>query len=100
MLLAFLLGSTANELVLPIGIMILTGGGWSVAESGSGMLLYNLSRSQGLCTMIFMLFHWPCTTTLWTVYKESRSLPYTILAWLLPTAVGVLLCIGTNWILH
>lgn len=95
-LLAFLLGSPANELVIPIAIMILAGGGsWSSAggESVSATLLHmGFTRQQGICTMIFMLFHWPCTTTLWTVYKETRSLLYTCLAWLLPTAVGVVLC--------
>ena len=103
MLLAFVLGSPANELVLPISIMILAGGGWSVAESGNTetmSLLYGLSRSQSLCTMIFMLFHWPCTTTLMTIYKETKSILYTALSWVIPTGVGALLCLLINMIFH
>ncbi len=103
MLLAFLLGSPANELVLPIALMILAGGGWSTAGSGNtGELLsaMGMSGRQWLCTMIFMLFHWPCTTTLITVYKETKSLSYTALAWAIPTGVGVLLCMALNLILH
>ena len=102
MLLAFVLGSPANELVLPIGIMILAGGGWSAAESGNaGELLtgYGLSLRQCICTMIFMMFHWPCTTTLITVYKETKSIPYTALAWAIPTGVGAFLCLLINLIL-
>lgn len=101
MLLAFILGSPANELVLPISVMILVGGGWSAVESGTAgelSVLYGLSRGQCLCTMIFMLFHWPCTTTLITVYKETKSIPYTALSWAIPTGVGVLLCLLINLI--
>lgn len=98
MLLAFLLGSPANEMVLPIAIMILVGGGWSA--TGEMLSDIGLSLGQSICTMVFMLFHWPCTTTLWTIYKETKSLPHTFLAWLLPTTVGALLCMLINLILH
>ncbi len=103
MLLAFLLGSTANELVLPIALMIIAGGGWSTAAGGNtGELLsaFGMTWGQCLCTMIFMLFHWPCTTTLITVYKETKSVGYTALAWAIPTGVGILLCMILNLILH
>lgn len=97
MLLAFIIGSPANEVVLPIGIMILTGRGWG----GSELLLSGASFSVGqcLCIMAFTLFHWPCTTTLLTIYKETKRLSYTILGWVLPTAVGVLLCLIINLLL-
>ncbi len=101
MLLAFILGSPANELVLPIAIMVLAGGGWNATGSvDTGELLtgYGLTLKQCLCTMVFMLFHWPCTTTLITIYKETRSLPYTALAWAIPTGVGVFLCLLMNMI--
>lgn len=90
-LLAFLLGSPANELVLPIGLMILSGGGWSSGEE-YGVLLSQGGLRLWLCTGMFMLFHWPCTTTLRTVYRETHSLRWTAVAWLLPTAVGLSLC--------
>ncbi len=103
MLLAFLLGSPANELVIPIWIMVMTGGGWGFggAEISTQALTdLGLTAGQGLCTMVFMLFHWPCTTTLWTIYKETKRLSYTLLAWALPTGVGVVLCILVNLLLH
>ncbi len=97
MLLAFIIGSPANEVVLPMGIMILTGSGWG----GTELLLPGASFSVGqcLCIMAFTLFHWPCTTTLLTIYKETKRLSYTILGWVLPTAVGVLLCLIINLLL-
>ena len=94
-LLAFLLGSPANELVIPIALMILTGGAWGESLGGTTgeiLVAYGISSPQVLCAMVFMLFHWPCTTTLWTIYKETRSPWWTALAWLLPTAVGTVLC--------
>ena len=94
MLLAFIIGSPANEVVLPIGIMILTGREWG----GSELLLSGTSFpvGQSLCILAFTLFHWPCTTTLLTIYKETKRLSYTILGWFLPTAVGALLCLIIN----
>lgn len=98
MLLAFILGSTANEMVIPIALMILGGGGWGATEHILSDI--DFSVGQSLCTMIFMLFHWPCTTTLWTIYRETKSVFHTFLAWALPTGVGVVLCIFVNLILH
>lgn len=100
MLLAFLLGSPANELVIPIALMITTGYGWGGDITGEGLRQLGLSAGQCVCTMIFMLFHWPCTTTLWTVYKETKRASYTLLAWLLPTGVGVVLCACVNFLFH
>ena len=102
MLLAFLLGSPANELVLPLFLMILTGNSWGEGQwdMERKMLEAGVTDSQALCTMVFMLFHWPCTTTLWTVYKESRSVYWTALAWAIPTGAGSLLCILIHWILR
>jgi len=46
--------------------------------------------------VIFSLFHWPCSTSLITAYRETHSRKWTALTALLPTAVGVLLCIFFN----
>lgn len=95
-LLAFLLGSPANELVLPVLMMILTEG-TSVLDSGSEVMATVL-RANGwdwrltACTLVFVLFHWPCTTTVLTVYRETHSKKWTLLAVLLPTAFGAALC--------
>ena len=46
-----------------------------------------------LCTAAFMLFHWPCSTTILTLYRETRSRAWTALGVLLPTLVGLALCL-------
>ena len=43
-------------------------------------------------TLVFMLFHWPCATTLLTIRKETGSWRWTVLAAVLPAAVGLALC--------
>lgn len=95
-LLAFVLAAPANELVFPILMMILTAGSSYGAQSGAEMakiLLQNgWSLQLALCTLIFFLFHWPCTTTLLSIHRETRSLRWTLLALLLPTLLGCLLC--------
>ncbi len=103
-LLAFVLGSPANELVLPIAVMILTAArGYSEAAEGqmAALLLQRgWSIRDSVCTMLFFLFHWPCTTTLLTVKKETGSLKWTVLAALLPTVFGIVLCIIANLLLR
>lgn len=96
-LFAFVLGLPANEIVLPIIIM-------SYMASGSLMQFDNLNvvrelliqndwtEVTAISTMIFSLFHWPCATTLMTVKKETNSLKWTFLAFLLPTLTGILAC--------
>lgn len=95
-LLAFVLGSPANELVLPILMMILTSGSLLGAQSGAAMsnilLASGWTWKQSLCTIVFFLFHWPCTTTLLTIYRETKSKKWTLLAAVLPTAFGCALC--------
>lgn len=94
-LLAFFLGSPANELVLPILIMILTAASGFGQESAIGEILlqHGWSFRLSLCTMLFFLFHWPCLTTLITIYRETRSFRWTLISALLPTAFGVVLCL-------
>ena len=78
-LLAFILGFPANELVLPMIITLGMGepGTWPVRTV--------------VCTMAFFLFHWPCSTTVLTIKKETGSVKWTLVAMLLPTAVGILI---------
>ena len=52
----------------------------------------NLTPLMALCAALFTLFHWPCSTTVLTIRKETGSWKWTAAAVLLPTAVGVLLC--------
>lgn len=100
-LLAFCLSLPANELLIPVILMALTGAGSLSAVSGLGtqMLLSNLSWQTAVCTMVFTLFHWPCSTTLMTVYRETSSIKNTAAAFILPTAVGCILCLLLNLLL-
>lgn len=100
-LLAFILGFPANEIVVPIIIMIYTASG-TLVEYDSLSSLYNLFVENGwtwvtaLCTMIFSLMHFPCSTTCLTIYKETKSLKWTLLSFILPTILGILLCMSIN----
>ena len=97
LLLSFLLALPANEILLPVAMMIYTAGG-ALTSPGSLAATGQLLVSQGWtawtagAVMLFSLFHWPCSTTLLTVYRETGSLRWTLLSVLLPSAVGVLLC--------
>lgn len=96
-LLGFILGLPANEIVLPVIIMIYTAGG-SLAEIGDTAALGALLAQKGWtavtagCVMLFSLLHWPCSTTLLTIKKETGSLGWTVLGAVLPTAVGIVIC--------
>ncbi len=99
-LLAFILGIPANEIVLPILLMIYLATG-QMTEIESARELGNIFALQGwtvltlINTSIFCLFHWPCATTLLSVYQESRSIKWTMLAFLLPTVIGMGICFLT-----
>lgn len=94
---AFLLGWPANEIVLPIVMMIyLSNGTLTEWESlaGLGQLLTDNGWTglTAVCMALFSLAHWPCSTTCLTIWKETGSLRWTALAAALPTGVGALLC--------
>ena len=94
---AFILGLPANEIVIPITIMIYTAQG-SLADLGSLAEMQSLFAANGwtwvtaLCTMIFYLLHWPCATTLLTIRKETGSTKWTLMASLIPTVLGFAVC--------
>ncbi len=96
-ILAFILALPANEIVLPIIIMIYTAGN-SIVQLGTleeikALLIQNgWGIKTALCFLLFTLFHWPCSTTLMTVKKETGSLKWTVLSALLPTAAGIIVC--------
>jgi len=96
-LMAFILGWPANEIVIPVMLMAYLSTG-SLVEFGDLTQLGDLLRANGwtwttaVCTMLFSLFHWPCSTTCITVYKETKRLKWTAWAVLLPTALGLVLC--------
>ena len=98
-LMAFVLGWPANEIVVPVMLMAYLARG-TLVEVGDARQLGQLLTAQGwtpltaVCTMLFSLFHWPCSTTCLTVAKETGSVKWTVLAVLVPTLVGAALCIA------
>lgn len=100
---AFVLGFPANEIVLPLVIMAYTSNGALGALSGASDLFSILSANgwtsaTAICFILFSLMHWPCSTTLMTIKKESGSLKWTLVAFLLPTLFGIITCIAVNFI--
>ena len=97
-LLAFVLGTPANEIVLPILLMIYLSQG-TLGEVGDLTALKALLLSQGWgwqragSMILLTLLHWPCATTLLTIRRETGSWRWTALAAALPTAVGVVACV-------
>ena len=100
-LLAFILGMPANEIVIPILIMSYMATG-SMTDYTSLQELGNLLTDHGwtyltaLNLMLFSLLHWPCTTTLLTIKKETKSIKWTALGFLIPTAIAFFICIITR----
>ena len=96
-LLAFILGFPANEIVVPIIIMAYLSTG-SLVEMNDLSALHTLLVQNGwtwvtaVCTMLFSLMHWPCSTTCITIRKESQSWKWTAAAFALPTAAGLASC--------
>ena len=96
-LLAFILGFPANEIVVPIIIMAYMSTN-TILEMDSLTELKELFVANGwtwvtaVSTMLFCLIHWPCSTTCLTIKKETGSWKWTGLSILLPTAIGILVC--------
>ena len=102
-LLAFVLGFPANETVIPVAMMIyLSEGSLSrtlSASAMSGILLANgWTGKTAACVIVFTLMHWPCSTTLLSIKKETGSWKWTALAAVLPTLCGALLCMILNFL--
>ncbi|WP_018247988.1 nucleoside recognition domain-containing protein [Orenia marismortui] len=102
-LLAFILGLPANEIVLPILVMSYLSLGSMIepdsAEALKGILVNNgWTWVTALCTMLFSLLHFPCGTTLITIKKETNSWKWTIFAAIMPLIVGIIVCFLVNQI--
>jgi ferrous iron transport protein B len=105
-LLAYVVAIPANEIVIPTILMltVLTGG--TSGGSGAGVMFEldsvvatgDLLRAGGwtLLTavnlMLFSLLHNPCSTTIYTIYRETRSMKWTTVATLMPVGMGVVVC--------
>lgn len=100
---SFILGIPANEIVLPIVLMTYSDNkellSIESAEIISKILIENnWTIKTAICFIMFSIFHFPCATTLITIYKETRSVKWLLLSFLLPTALGVIICAILNQI--
>ncbi|HHY39578.1 MAG TPA: ferrous iron transporter B [Clostridia bacterium] len=103
-LMGFLLGLPANEIVLPITLMGYLSAGTLIKVEGLQTLRLILVKQQGwtwttaLSVMLFSLLHYPCGTTLFTIWKETGSVKWTVLAAVIPLAVACTACFTFNQI--
>ncbi len=100
-LMSFVLGFPANEIVLPLTIM-----GYTAAENlqevtdmqmiSEVLHVNDWNYVTAICFVVFALMHWPCSTTCITIYKETKSIKWTVLGFLIPTLSGMTICFFIN----
>ncbi len=99
-LIAFILGLPANEIVVPIMVMAYMARG-SIGDLNNLTEMKTLFVNNGwtwvtaVCTMLFSLMHWPCSTTLLTIKKETKSWKWTLAALIIPVLAGMVACFLT-----
>ncbi len=96
-IMGFILGFPANEIVLPVIMMAYMSTGMITEISSNEVLKQILQNNDwdiitAVCMLIFTVFHFPCSTTCLTIKKETGSLKYTVLSMAIPTVVGCLIC--------
>lgn len=96
-LLAFILGFPANEIVIPLVLMGYLSSGTLVEINQLSDLAILLAQNgwtsvTAVCFILFSLFHWPCSTTCLTIRKETGSAKWMLIGMVLPTLFGVTLC--------
>lgn len=102
---AFILGLPANEIILPITLMIYSGDSVLMAEN-SYHAIYQILSGNGwtlataFCAIVFFLMHWPCSTTIMTVKKETGSIRWAAMSVLIPTSFGIACCMLINALSH
>lgn len=94
---AFLLGLPANEIVLPILIMGYSSGGMMVDITSLNALRALLvscgwTSRTALCFIIFSVLHYPCATTLWTIWHETHDIKWTLLSAIIPLIIAISTC--------
>jgi ferrous iron transport protein B len=99
-LMAFIVGIPANEIVLPVMLMAYLSTGTLTEFESVGFLRDILIQNgwtplTALNVMLFSLLHWPCSTTLWTIKKETGSIRWTAASLLIPTAAAFAVCFVT-----
>ena len=96
-LMAFILGFHANEIVIPIIIMSYLATGtltdFTSLDALRALLVQNgWTWLTAVCTMLFSLIHWPCSTTCMTIGKETKSVKWTLISFAVPTVIGMAVC--------
>lgn len=112
-LLAYIIAIPANEIVIPTILMLtVLSTGVSGVGGGSGVMfeLDSISGTAsilkaggwtlltGINLMLFSLLHNPCSTTIYTIYKETKSTKWTLVSTFLPIAMGFIICFFTTQI--
>lgn len=94
---AFILGIPANEIVLPILLMCYLKTNLMVDLEDS-LAIGEILKANGwtiltaINMMLITLMHFPCATTLITIKKETKSLKWTLLSFIIPTVCGIVVC--------
>lgn len=102
-LMAFILGFPANEIVIPIIIMSYMATN-SITDISNLTTLKTLLIDNGwtwvtaICVMLFSLMHWPCGTTCLTIKKETKSFKWTLISIIVPTIMGIVCCLVVNMV--
>ena len=97
------MGFPANEIVIPAMLMLYLNSPTLVSLENN-QFLYNILLNNGwtlktaICFLILMMFHFPCSTTILTIKKETNSKYYTFLSFIIPTLVGILIALIINLI--
>ncbi len=107
-LVAYIVAIPANEIVIPTILMltVMTTGLSGVGEQGAGVMFETSENSAlsmllqaggwttltAVCLMLFSLCHNPCSTTIYTIYKETKSLKWTLVSTFMPIAYGIVIC--------
>jgi ferrous iron transport protein B len=105
-LLAYIVAIPANEIVIPTLLMLTVTAGLAGVGGGAGVMfeLESVSDTAGILQvggwtlltgvnlMLFSLLHNPCSTTIFTIWKETHSRRWTVVASLLPVVIGVVVC--------
>lgn len=98
---SFLIGVPANEIVMPILLMGYMSSNVMISINNLEMIK-ELFIDNGwnvitiLCMVVFIIFHFPCSTTLITIYKETKNIFYTVLSFVIPLFIGMTLCLLIN----
>lgn len=95
-LLAYIIAIPANEIIIPTIIMIYSNQS-KIMELEINQLKDLFIQNEwtvltAVCLMLFSLLHYPCSTTTWTIYKETRSVKWTVLSNIIPLTIAFIVC--------